>query len=496
MLAILALSPDHRRPRRWLEGKLWSGRGPEQAGASLRQTLAEIRKSLQEHADTLTADRTDVALETPRIEVDLADVSVGEVPDRDILEGLQIRDREFEIWLRSKRIEFGQAPAQLHRSAAEGLVLNIVDQADLDTEASVFADIFANEIGQAITERVNAWRRSEMMASNERTPDIDIVCRIVGDGDRHGVYVKLLHCQSGRILFSRVFDCDIPLYAFSRQSEMATVVYPATDQVISKLGEVFPRDRAEVAATITAERALDKMFSFESAGILESKSLLDQSLSTDPNGLFYAWKALATVFEIIEGSWADPVAIREEATCYAHLALEAAPHNALVVSIVSIVRMLGFRELENAQHLVEQAASMNRSSPYSQLALCLASMMSGDNEAAYQASRRALAGVEQARNRHWWDTFHCITSIANNRYEEAIRAGERAVAVAPEFRAPHRHLLPLYASTGHPNKARSTVERLQRLEPGFTLERFRTDPSYPIRTLRSTPLIDFPTEMF
>ena len=38
------------------------------------------------------------------------------------------------------------------------------------------------------------------------------------------------------------------------------------------------------------------------------------------------------------------------------------------------------------------------------------------------------------------------------------------------------------------------IARLQRLEPDFSLERFREDERYPVRTLRMAGLLDFPTE--
>ena len=63
LLALLALSPEMSRPRRWLEDKLWSQFGPEQASANLRQALSKLRSALGDHADVLRADRASVSLE-------------------------------------------------------------------------------------------------------------------------------------------------------------------------------------------------------------------------------------------------------------------------------------------------------------------------------------------------------------------------------------------------------------------------------------------------
>ena len=71
LLALLALSPDMARPRRWLEDKLWSTFGPEQASANLRQALSKLRTALGEDADALMADRSSVSLDVSRVTVDL-----------------------------------------------------------------------------------------------------------------------------------------------------------------------------------------------------------------------------------------------------------------------------------------------------------------------------------------------------------------------------------------------------------------------------------------
>ena len=59
LVAMLALAPRGARSRVWLRDKLWSDRQEEQASASLRQALTELRKALGPLAqDILNAERT------------------------------------------------------------------------------------------------------------------------------------------------------------------------------------------------------------------------------------------------------------------------------------------------------------------------------------------------------------------------------------------------------------------------------------------------------
>src|SRR3954454_20016362 len=70
LLAILALTPTRRRSRPALQDKLWSDRGPEQGGASLRQTLTEIRRVFGDaHRDCLISDMRGIGLDVERVAV-------------------------------------------------------------------------------------------------------------------------------------------------------------------------------------------------------------------------------------------------------------------------------------------------------------------------------------------------------------------------------------------------------------------------------------------
>ena len=105
LLAMLAQTPGHRRPRRWLEARLWSDRGQEQASGSLRQALTELRKTLGPLADRLTSDRDCVALAdfgSDLMQDPLAArAALGQ--GREFLEGIDIVDPAFNLWLADER---------------------------------------------------------------------------------------------------------------------------------------------------------------------------------------------------------------------------------------------------------------------------------------------------------------------------------------------------------------------------------------------------------
>ncbi len=105
LIALLCRTPGHRRPRRWLEGRLWSDRGAEQASGSLRQALTELRRVLGPLAKHLESDRDCIALRD--IHTDLEDdpksAWLALEQGREFLEGLDVMDASFSAWLAEER---------------------------------------------------------------------------------------------------------------------------------------------------------------------------------------------------------------------------------------------------------------------------------------------------------------------------------------------------------------------------------------------------------
>jgi hypothetical protein len=106
LLAMLCQTPGHRRPRRWLEGRLWSDRGAEQASGSLRQALTELRKALGPLALLLESDRDCVALHgfATDLDNDPDEARAALLQGRDFLEGIDIHDNAFLEWLAEERV--------------------------------------------------------------------------------------------------------------------------------------------------------------------------------------------------------------------------------------------------------------------------------------------------------------------------------------------------------------------------------------------------------
>ncbi|CUH78598.1 hypothetical protein [Tropicibacter naphthalenivorans] len=492
LLVLLALSSDMTRPRRWIEDKLWSTFGPEQASANLRQALSKIRASLGTYADILVADRASVSLDASRVWVDLHD---GEMPldeRSELLQGLDVRDPEFEDWLRAERAELQSKIARFAPQDARGILIHCRAITDSDTgHERLAADVMANRIGEGVSEQVRAWRQSQDDDAPDLTAtDIQVDCQLIAEGNGHAVFVKALHKPSARILYSKltkvgdlsgVLDCD---------ETMGRTIFEATDQIMGKLPQVLDNARPEARATALSRLGMYRMFSFEQDSLREAYGLMKQAHERDNNGVYLAWTSLIRSIQIMERAETNVEALLDEATELQHLAMEQSEGNPLVNAIVAKMRGSIFRDPAGCLELAELAVEANPASAYAWVSLAEANMIAGRPEDALAMSARARSIARTSPFKHWWDTGHCVIAIACNRPAEAIEAGEAAARAAPLSRPAHRHLLALYALEGQLDKAQKVADKMAKIEPGFSLDRLVNDDNYPVRTLRKKGLLE------
>ncbi len=493
LLALLALSPHMTQTRRWLEDKLWSTFGAEQASANLRQALSKVRAGLRADADILTADRSSVTLDSTRIIVDLHDKVVPKDSRSELLQGMDVRDPEFEEWLRVERAQLRQLVESSTPGEAKGLLINCRAEDPTGDLSSTLGDMLANNIGENIAEQVRAWRQSlNSTEPDSLAPqsDLTVQTHLVATGAEFAVFVKVLHQPSARILYSKLLNVGRLEEVLTTSELVGRTIFEAADNVIGKLPLVLENARPEARATALSRLALYRMFSFEADALREARGLMNQAFEHDPNGIYLAWSSMIRMVQLMESSASNQAELLEEAVELQYRAMDLAADNPLVHAIVSKVRSTAFGEISGPLDSAKTAVERNPASAYAWKSLADAELLAGNLDKAFAASHRACRLAHSSPFRHWWDTGHCIIAIACKRMDEAIDAGESAARSAPLSRPALRHLLALYALQGQMDKAQEIARKLAKIEPGFTLDRFVNDENYPVRTLRTQGLLE------
>ncbi|MFW2589940.1 transcriptional regulator [Sagittula sp. SSi028] len=492
LIAMLALSPGMERQRRWLEDKLWSTFGPEQASANLRQALSKLRTALGDDADLLQASRARVGLDRARIRVDLHEEVVPADDRTELLEGMDVRDAEFEDWLRQERAQLDAMVARAAPKPVRGILITCRTEDTAPGRDRMSVDVLSNQIGENIAEHVRAWRQvdpDDIGAPDAPMSDVVIHSQLTEDGNGHMLFLKAVHQPSARILYSKLQRIDQLESILNFETDIARTVFEAADQIVGKLPHVLDKDRPETRATALSRLGLYRMFSFDQDALREAYGLMDQAFRHDENGLYLAWSSLIRLTQMMEMAEADKAALQEEAVALYYRAMELDADNGLVQAIVSKVRSTAFGDTAGVMDLARTAVERNPSGAFALKALSEAYLGAGDLEKAFETSAKAVSVARSSPFKHWWDTGHCYVALACNRNDEAIVAAEAATRAAPLSRPAQRSLLALYAAQGETEKARKVASKMAKIEPGFSVDKMVNDPEYPVRTLRNKGLL-------
>lgn len=499
VLALLCLTPERRRPRRWIEDKLWSDRATEQASSSLRQALTQIRRALSPDADLLLADRGSVAL-ADQVVVDLEN-EPGEVArklqqGRQLLEGFDIRDPEFEDWLRAERsrLEPAEEPQTADvpglASAADHCGRISVPEGSEDGVQRFLAQALADQIAGLVSELAVVEVYSPSLADVLVGPmerGLRLRVHTIADGCLAQVLVRLEATLTRQLLWSRrIALTDFGLHDVGSDA-FYELAFDAAEAMVAAMPRTLDGDRTRAHAL--AFGAMREMSTFDPARLEQADRLLAAAQDVAPAAVYDAWRALLKTIMAVERTEEAPDALRAHANELARRALEQGLSNATVLGLVSQVRLLLDQDFGVGMALASQARSLNAGNAFAEIALATSQMRAGRTQEGLQIALRATGIARNSIMRHWWEMFCCLAQIATGQYREAISSAEAAHARAPHFKPPLRHLYALYLHLGDVDNARRVAERLKVLEPDFSLRRIREDPDYPAAVIRNTPLL-------
>jgi len=494
VIALLTEDSRQRRSRRWIESKLWSDRGPKQASGSLRQTLCEIRDAFGAHAGLLGSDRLMVWLEPDRIQSSLNDPLQAGVCHREILEGLDVRDSEFEDWLRALRHRH-EAPAPLPgtppRLAQRGLRLICTTSDGITGSDALIGRVIADQVGRNIAERVALWQVARDLRTLGGGPvgaELEVRCDVSRDLGQGVAYIRVSHCGDGRVLFSR-FHRPAPGGDLLAEDFVSALAHEATLRTLEQLPEVIGPGVEQAVATGYCNIALQNLWSFVPARMAEAENLMLRAHGADGNAVYLAWISFIRMARVIERNERPDATFLEEVDEIARHALEQGQDNAMAQSLVALTRTLLFDDLDDGARIARDALRLNSGNLFARQALAVAGIAHGAADLAYRHSSFCQTAAGGDRGRHVWELYHALVCLANGRTDEAMHAAGRAVALCPDFVAPHRLLLALHASRADDTGAARHLAALTRLEPGFTLDAYLNDDSYPVDTLRRAGLL-------
>ena len=500
LLALLASCPDRTRTRRWLAEKLWSDRGPDQASGSLRQALTDIRATLGKYSGLLGADRQKIWLDAGGVAV-----KVTEAPHPEFLEGIDVRDPEFGVWLRMERlrretprppdagmsaespIHQASTPSLRRGAAARPVVIMLRSQPASDALA-LLEDLLIDCVSLSLRETLGLHvygRRPTQLP--QRWIEVAVQAFVTGTGKR-GLRVRASEGETGRLLWT---GGSAPLPASGPMADdLETILF--ANQVVEALGDVLtltPAGGVPNDALALQRLAMRKMWTMQPGRMAEAESLFALADQMEPRGVIKAWQAQLRVFQMIERHDGANPSMHEEAMELCAQALEREPNNSMVLAVVAYARNALDHDALASVELAKRSVRINPVNPVAWDSLSIAKLYSGHVAEAHEIAQRVQKMGAMRPNRFWWDMGLCVTAALTGNESLALQMARSASAQAPDFRAALRYIVALTAARDMPEVALAAAEKLKKLEPGFTFDALAHDPAYPVGALRRGGLL-------
>lgn len=491
LVALLATSRNGERSRSWLQAKLWSDRSPDQASGSLRQEVAQVRKILATAGIGLVSDRHRIAL-------DLDSVAIQSDGPNEFLEGLDVRDSEFDLWLVTERMRRDTDNQHAPDGQRSRDPVGPVPEPPQDWTISITSPVGSTGIVRwfegLVSDVVARMLREIFCATITLGPVAQTKCRLsvievqcfAPTPDSVELRMTLNHPTPQRQIWSGHHAFVLQGARITEQVEdldLFDALINAFDDMLAPRQGGRPQDDPDQLCRL----AVRNMFSMQKQKLVEADEMLKRAFDLNPRGIYLAWRAQIKTIQKVERHGDDPAALKEEGWQLGARALELEPNNSMVLSALSNTFGQLLSEHGKSRLLAERSVRLNPANPMAWWALSSSSVYTGQPAKAYDCAARGQRLSVMSPYRFWWYNQRFGASLVLGRIEEAMHFCEAAHLENPVFRPPLRYLIGMYAHQERFDEAVAVVDRLKRMEPEFEVGQLIGDGDYPASLLRRAP---------
>ncbi len=498
LIALLAMSPEFRRSRSWLQSKLWSDREEAQASGSLRRTLSEIRKALGPHRDALRSSGGFIWLDPIQIRfnTDASFVESNKATRQNLLEDLdKIRDREFEHVLRDIRQHLIQEqikkiPPKMASKLQPIVIISQVFCSNItaNTAISVLKDRISRMLKEEEIRVLDGNSTSPAFAA-EKTICIEVRLRSFSNGGFPSTYVSadLINPETREVSWSNgefikaeihELEDDLPLGRFCIN------LFEEIGKAIVDWGEL---NGFQMAALLN-RCALSNLFEMDWNKLQSSDELFSNAYELAPSGVTLAWRAFLRNIALFQHRRRD-FTQSAEISDLSSKAMKMSSDSFTVRAINSQLEYIHEGDTGKSLYLSQLSAEAARANPLSWATYSNSLTVNNRPKDAYDAALRSVALSSGSRSNFFFEHFACMAAAALGEYEKALTHASNSLAMKPEFVSTRRYQVALAIQIGEEALAKNAIQALRKQEANFHPHDF-LDPNYPTTTLRRLPLID------
>jgi tetratricopeptide (TPR) repeat protein len=510
LFAMLATAPGHSRSKAWLIDHLWSDRSPEQASGSLRQALREIRSVLGSQRDTLCSDQSVVRLLPDRVWIDvehsgyLSDLAAHSNEEIEFLSNIDVNDREYEHWVRDKRLHYsGILKAQRKTLAGAGNLSADSDEASAptllratavgsDQKRQVFSEILSDLVCKSLKDagsvRIVNLSPGRQSGTDENPHVLRLDSKAFDFGSQAGAGITLTRQGNHCVVLNSLRTLEGKRELSLERVEILQLINEAADRSIREFAQMFPVGDDRRSAASLCFHGVSRLFEFRFGDLLEIDRNFEEAFKLDKRATYLIWRAYLRTFILGERPDISREKTIEEMKEFMFKALELEPENSLVLSLCAFITSMWL--LDHAAGLVHarRSVDINPANPFGVAFLGMAHSHSGNLEKGYRLTRKATEISSLGPYRQVLVYTAMSGAAYAGHHEEAIRHGEALMRLAPNYGAPQRILGLLYRKVGQNDKSELIVDSLRKAEPQFSFKLMK-EAMYRSAIVRKTELM-------
>gem|GEM_PF-575623 len=508
MFALLASAPNGRRTRSWLQDMLWPRSGAQHGRASLRQSLANIKRALGDKYDLLIGTTNqDVWINLPAVRF------VGSPQEGMLLEGLNPSGADgFEAWLTEQRQQIvaglesdistalpAQAAVATKQDASPPSRLNELVKLRPAIAILPFSHSASDGIDPFFGDMI-AGDLSRMIA---RAHGIDVIshlsCRATGfinaDLDRlqksYGVdYVAtgFLRASHGDITLDIEFTDSasgviVNAKRFTRSSKdwlkgSAEVLHEIANYIVDSLfkgamRDIRTRNIDDVNAHTLLMSAIALMHRQDLASVLRSHKHLKNIIERlGPSSLPYAWLAQWYILFLAQGWGTNIEDERRTAREMVARAIDADPDCSFSQVMDGVVSYQLERDYERASVVFNDVLAQNENN-------AVAWFWKGTLFAFEGKGREAVAFTDRGRflspldpGGYLYTTLSATAHLSDHNYQKALKIADQSLSLNRHHASALRAKIISLVGLERVDEARTAAEDLRRMYPGFTIKSY------------------------
>jgi TolB-like protein/Flp pilus assembly protein TadD len=503
LIAMLAMAGGGERTRSWLQGQLWGSRQPDQAQASLRAELSNLRKILNDDGHILLyADHSRIWLDVNMIEVVAQNSNGIAAVNGEFLEGLDIPHEEgFEDWLRNQRANAHNQETAKFTNSPQATQSSVDHNEEDSNFASMPAlailpfqnltgdndqDFLAEGLSEDLIDRLSRLRWLPIIArSSSFAEDVNNVDpRGIGKklGARYLLEGRIRHLRGALHLSASLCDCETgqtlwtqksSLEALDQADSFSDLVLGLTNILGAKIDQeeqvrALRKPQSDLNVRDLIWRGRWHLNRFTKSDSDLAAECFTKALDIEPNSpealIQYTWSKLLDL-------WTQRATDDEKMTLrrMAQKAIIADYDDARGHMLAGIAEIWLMQPLR-AEALLRRATDLNPSLVMAHAQLGTALNLRGEHHDAIEALRYA---VRLSPNDH--DLFYTSGELASAHlmtgdYDAAIKHADLSISRRSAYWLAHVVKIGALAKAGQQKSAKRAYVDLLQVKPDFTNE--------------------------